>query len=121
MFAERPLAAISTKATNVIKLSVLYPKTASGTFDIEYYCNKHIIMVRERLGRACKGLSVDQGLSGPAPGTQPAYFVMGHLLFDSVEDFQTAFAPHAQEIIADTARFTNVEPIVQISNLVVDE
>lgn len=121
MFSEWPLRAISTKAINMIKLSVLYPKTKAGTFDIDYYCKKHIIMVRQRLGRACKGLSVDQGLSGPTPGSQPAYFVMGHLLFDSVEDFQKAFAPHAQEIMSDAARFTNVEPIVQISNLLVSE
>jgi len=105
----------------MIKFSVLYPKTKAGTFDMDYYCKQHIVMVRQRLGRACKGLVVDQGLSGPAPGTQPAYFVMGHLLFDSVEDFQTAFAPHAQEIMADASRFTNVEPIVQISDLVVNE
>jgi len=104
----------------MIKLSVLYPKTASGTFDLDYYCNKHIVMVRQRLGGACKGLSVDQGVGGPTPGSQPAYFAMGHLLFDSVEDFQAAFAPHAREITSDAARFTNVEPIVQISNVVVD-
>lgn len=104
----------------MIKVSVLYPKTAGGTFDIDYYCKKHIGMVRQRLGSACRGLSVDQGVGGPTPGSQPAYFVMGHLLFDSIEDFQAAFAPHAREIASDAARFTNVEPIVQISNVVVD-
>jgi uncharacterized protein (TIGR02118 family) len=62
---------------------------------MNYYLNSHIPMVRDKLGVACKGVAVEQGLGGGAPGTHPTYIAIGHLLFDSVESFQTAFASHA--------------------------
>lgn len=42
---------------------------------------------------------------------------MGHLVFDSVEAFQSSFGPHAQEIMADIPRYTNAQPILQISDV----
>ena len=47
----------------MIKVSVLYPNDEGKTFDMEYYCNKHIPMVREKLGAACKDVDVDYGES----------------------------------------------------------
>ena len=79
----------------MIKISVLYPNGKDTKFDMEYYCNRHIPMVQQLLGSALKGVSVDQGLSGEEPGSHAPYVAMGHLLFDSVEAFQTGFGPHA--------------------------
>jgi uncharacterized protein (TIGR02118 family) len=42
---------------------------------------------------------------------------MGHLLFDSVEAYQQAFAPHVDAIMGDVKNYTNVEPVVQISEI----
>jgi len=42
---------------------------------------------------------------------------MGHMTFNSVEDFQAAFAPNVEVIMADLANFTNVEPTIQISEI----
>ncbi|HBI79882.1 MAG TPA: EthD family reductase, partial [Marinobacter adhaerens] len=36
----------------------------------------------------------------------------------SVADFQTAFGPHAKEILGDIPNFTNVQPTVQISDVI---
>jgi uncharacterized protein (TIGR02118 family) len=47
----------------MIKVSVLYPNTEGKKFDMEYYCSKHIPMVQQKLGAACKGAAVDAGLS----------------------------------------------------------
>jgi uncharacterized protein (TIGR02118 family) len=58
-------------------------------------------MVREKLGTAFKAGSVDQGLGGAEPGSPAAYVAMGHLIFDLVEEFQTAFGPNAEAIMAD--------------------
>ena len=99
----------------MIKVSVLYPR--GGKFDMGYYLERHVPMVREKLGAACRGLSVEQGLAGVAPGAPPPYAAMGHLLFDSIEAFQGAFAPHAAAIMADAANYTTVEPVVQISEV----
>lgn len=101
----------------MIKLSVIYPYSEGKKFDVEYYRNSHIPMVQQKLGDACKGTSVDQGVSGGQPGSKPAYAVMAHLLFDSVEAFQAAFAPHAEVISKDIPNYTDIEPIIQISEV----
>ena len=38
---------------------------------------------------------------------------MGHLYFDSVEAFQTAFGSHAGEIMGDIPNYSNVQPTIQ--------
>src|SRR5690242_7905438 len=38
----------------MIKVSVLYPGGASNNFDMNYYLTKHIPMVKQKLGSACK-------------------------------------------------------------------
>lgn len=101
----------------MIKVSVLYPRSPGSRFDMEYYLNTHIPMVRDKLGAACRGIAVEQGLAGGAPGTEPTYAAMGHLLFDSTEAFQEAFAPHAAAILADIPNYASVEPVIQISEV----
>lgn len=101
----------------MIRVSVFYPNTEGKKFDMTYYCTKHIPMVQQKLGAACKGVQVDQGLSGGQPGSKASYVAMAHLLFDSVEAFQTAFGPHAKEIMGDIPNYTDIEPIIQISEV----
>ena len=101
----------------MIKVSVLYPASAGTKFDMTYYLNSHIPMVRQKLGAAVKGASVEQGLAGVQPGSPPAYLAMGHLLFDSVEAFQESFGPHAQAILGDIPNYTNTQPTIQISEV----
>ncbi|HVA37322.1 MAG TPA: EthD family reductase [Candidatus Dormibacteraeota bacterium] len=101
----------------MIKVSVLYPQTSDTRFDMAYYTNRHIPMVREKLGSACKGVAVEQGLAGAAPGSPPAYAAMGHLYFDTVEAFQASFGPHAEAIMGDIPNYTNVQPTIQISDV----
>ncbi len=101
----------------MIKVSVLYPNREGSRFDMDYYCNSHIPMVKEKLGAAIKGVTVEQGLGGGEPGSSPTYTAMGHLLFDSVGAFQDAFGPHAEAILADIPNYTDVEPTIQVSEV----
>jgi uncharacterized protein (TIGR02118 family) len=101
----------------MIKVSVLYPKRDGRRFDIAYYCDRHMPMVREKCGSALKKMEIDHGMAGGTPGSSPAYACMGHLFFDSVEAFQSAFGPHSKEIMADIPNYTDVSPIVQISEV----
>jgi uncharacterized protein (TIGR02118 family) len=101
----------------MIKVSVLYPNEEGKKFDMDYYCNSHIPMVQEKLGAALKGGAVEQGLSGAEPGSPATYVAMGHLLFDSVEAFQSAFGPHAEAIMADIPNYTDIQPTLQISEV----
>ena len=101
----------------MIKVSVLYPNTAGGKFDMNYYLKQHMPMVQEKLGPACKRVAVEEGIGGSAPGAPATYAAMGHLYFDSTDAFQTAFAPHAQVIMADIPNYTNIQPTIQISEV----
>ncbi len=101
----------------MIKVSVIYPNGPDINFDIDYYCNTHVPMVVEILGDALKAGNVDSGLAGGTPGEEAAFIAMGHLTFNSVEEFQKAFAPHAEKIMGDVPNYTNSEPIIQISEI----
>jgi uncharacterized protein (TIGR02118 family) len=101
----------------MIRVSVFYPQGESTKFDMKYYMEKHTPMVRQKMGAALKGVAVDQGISGGMPGTSMTYVVICNLLFDSIDDFYVAFAPHAETIMGDISNYTNVEPVVQISEV----
>ena len=101
----------------MIKVNVLYPVGERTQFDMEYYLNQHTPMLQARLGTALTSIAIEHGLAGPAPDTAASFIVLCHLGFTSVEAFQTAFAPHAAEIMGDIANYTNVEPIIQISDV----
>lgn len=101
----------------MIKVSVMYPNSANGTFDIDYYCNTHLPFVVNLLGDALKSGSVDSGLAGGEPGEAPDFVAMGHMTFNSVEEFQESFGPHTEVIMADLVNFTNIKPQIQISEI----
>jgi len=103
----------------MIKVSIMYPAGENARFDMDYYRTHHMPMVQRVLGAACKGFTIDRGLGGDAPGSPPRYVAMGHLLFDSVEEFQTAVTPHIADITADIVNYTTAKPIIQISEIVV--
>ena len=101
----------------MIRVTVLYPYNADTKFDMAYYTTKHMPMVKQLCAPACKSIAVDSGLSGGEPGSKPAYIAVGYLTFDSVEAFQKAFAPHAGQILGDIPNYTNVQPVLQISEI----
>ncbi len=101
----------------MIKVSALYPNGDGNTFDMDYYCNKHVPMAKNLLGEALKELTVDKGIAGGTPNSSAPYLAIGHLYFESVADFQNAFGPQAEKIMADTPNYTNTQPIIQISEV----
>ena len=101
----------------MIKVSVLYPKSPDTKFDMNYYLTKHIPMVKEKLGTACKNVAVEEGIAGGAPGALATYLAMAHLTFESIDAFQKAFGPHADAIMGDVPNYTNAPPTVQISEV----
>ena len=101
----------------MIKVSVLYPNKPGASFDTSYYFAKHMPMVASKFGSAARTTSVDQGLGGAAPGSPAPFVMMAHFTFESIDAFQTAFGPHAAEIMGDIPNYTSIEPVVQISEV----
>jgi len=101
----------------MIKISVLYPRTESSRFDMDYYLNRHFPMLQARLGDALKAVAAERGVGGAMPGSAPAFMAMGHLWFESVAAYEAAFGPHAAEIVADVSNYSNVNPVIQVSEV----
>ena len=104
----------------MIKVSVMYPNKPAARFDHGYYRDRHMPLVQARMGERCRYYTVDKGLAGGTPGAPASFVALCHIYCDSVEAFQAGFGPHAKEIMADIANYTDIAPIVQISEVVVD-
>ena len=105
----------------MIKVSVMYPNTPGARFDHDYYRDRHMPLVKRLMGEKCRYYTVDKGLSGAAPGSPATYVAMCHIFSDSVEAFQAGFGPHAEQILADIANYTDLSPVMQISEVVVEK
>ena len=103
----------------MIKVSVMYPNKPGARFDHDYYRDRHMPLVQRAMGPSCLFYTVDKGLAGGAPGEAPTYVGMCHIFCDSVESFQSGFGPHAQQIMADIPNYTDLSPVLQISEVVV--
>ena len=104
----------------MIKVSVMYPNTPGTHFNHEYYRETHMPLVQARMGAHCRRYAIDKGLGGGAPGTTPTYVGMCHIYCDSVDGFQAGFGPHAKEIMADIPNYTDISPVIQISEVIVE-
>lgn len=103
----------------MIRVSVMYPNNEGAKFDHDYYAKTHVPMVVEKLSPlGLVGGEVNVGLAGGAPGAPAPYVAVGHLTFNSIEEFQSAFGPNAEEIMGDLPNFTDIEPVIQISQIV---
>lgn len=103
----------------MIKVSVFYANTPGSHFDHAYYCNTHMPLVAKRMGSHLKSYTVDKGIAGGTPDSPAVYICSGHLLCESVEAFQAGFGPHAEEILGDIPNYTDLPPIIQISEVLV--
>jgi uncharacterized protein (TIGR02118 family) len=103
----------------MIKVSVFYPNGEGKTFNMDYYCNQHVALLGSLLGDAVKGATVEKGLGGGSPGAPATYAAMGNLYFESMDSFQNSFGPNAEKIMGDLPNFTNIEPIVQVSEVMI--
>ncbi len=102
----------------MIRIMGLYPNESGKKFDLDYYVNKHLPLLHQRLDPL--GLvraEIDKGVSGLEAGEPAPYIAVAYLYFNSVEEFQTALATHSAELMADIPNYTNIQPQIQISEI----
>jgi uncharacterized protein (TIGR02118 family) len=95
--------------------TVLYPRKEGGSFDFDYYTNKHVPMVAKLLGAS---IEVRKGLSAPN-GSSAAFACIGTIWIESLEKFQSLMAKHSSQIMSDIPNYTNIDPIIQLDEIVV--
>lgn len=103
----------------MIKVSVMYANTPGARFDHDYYRDRHMPMVKARMGDSCLRYTVDKGLAGGTPDSPATYVCICNIFCNSIESFQNGFGPHADEIMADIPNYTDLSPTIQISEIVV--
>lgn len=105
----------------MVKISILYPNNQGSRFDVGYYIDTHMPLSIKLLSAHAgfKGVSVERGIGGAIPGTDPAYVAMCHFLFDTIESFMAAFTPHAQRLQGDMPNYTDIEPVIQVNEVLI--
>lgn len=99
-------------------VSVAYPKKDGGTFDFDYYTQRHVPMVAGLVGANVVKAEVRKGVASP-DGSAPSFVCLANFWIKSAQDFQATLATHGKEIMGDIPNFTNIRPILQIDEVVV--
>jgi uncharacterized protein (TIGR02118 family) len=103
----------------MVRVYVMYPHRAGARFDVDYYATTHMGMVRKAFdGYGLLDIRVDKGLIGGSPKAQPPYVCVGTLTFQSMDAYKSAFREHGAPLMADLPNFTDIQPVVQVSEAV---
>jgi uncharacterized protein (TIGR02118 family) len=91
----------------MIRVTVTYPSSDTSTFDHDYYAATHVPLC-ESTWNPVK-TEIDKGINGPNVAAV-------HIFFENMEAFQGAMgAPGTAAVMADVANYTNITPVMQIS------
>ena len=101
----------------MVQVSVQYPNREGSRFDSDYYFNQHMPLAIRLLSPALRGVTAEQGIGGALPGQPPAHVAACYFLFDSPEAFYEAFLPHAAALQGDIPVYTDIEPVIQLSEV----
>lgn len=102
----------------LIKISVMYPYAEGKTFNMEYYETKHMPMVAGFLGSNLVKYTIEKGLSSGIPNQPLPFMAIGTFYVKSLSEYQAAVAPNRDAIRADFVNYTNVTPVILVSEVV---
>jgi uncharacterized protein (TIGR02118 family) len=96
---------------SMIRMTVTYPSAEGSTFDHDYYRTSHVPLALSSWPTA-KSAEIDKGVNGPSVAAV-------HFTFDSMDDLQAAMgSAETAAVMADVANYTNITPVMQISEIV---
>jgi uncharacterized protein (TIGR02118 family) len=102
----------------LVKVSIMYPYAEGKTFDMEYYETKHMPMVAGYLGANLVKYTIEKGLASGIPDQPLPYAAIGTFYVKSISEYQAAIAPNLGAIRSDFAYYTNIAPIILVSEVV---
>lgn len=101
----------------MIRVTVSYPRGEQTRFDHDYYGTSHRRLLLDRLSEfGLERLEIDRCLSDGGGGPPPIV-AAAHLIFRTLDGYQKGIGQHGTEIRADVARYTDIRPLVTISEL----
>jgi len=95
-------------------VTVMYPNREGVRFDFDYYMSKHIPMVSRLLSTT---IEVNKGVTTPTEAP-PAFLCTARIRVASLDEYRAAIAQHGAQIIGDIPNYTDVQPTVQIDEII---
>ncbi|WP_031527427.1 EthD family reductase [Dyadobacter crusticola] len=108
----------ATPEKGLIKISVLYPFSEGKTFDVDYYETKHMPMVAGFLGSNLVRYTIEKGVASGIPNQPLPFMAIGSFYVKSLKEYQDAIGPNRDAIRADFANYTNISPVILVSEVV---
>lgn len=115
-FSQKKKASANEKG--LIKVSIMYPFAEGKTFDMEYYEKKHMPMVAGYLGSNLVKYTIEKGMASGIPNQPLPYMAIGTFYVKNLSEYQAAIAPNRDAIRADFVNYTNVAPLILVSEVV---
>lgn len=115
---EKQAGNITVTEKGLIKISIMYPYAEGKTFNMEYYEAKHMPMVASFLGSNLVKYTIEKGLSSGIPNQPLPFIAIGTFYVKNLTEYQAAVAPNRDAIRADFANYTNVIPVILVSEIV---
>jgi uncharacterized protein (TIGR02118 family) len=101
----------------MVRVSIFYPSKPGSRFDVDYYLNIHMPLAIGMLGPAVKAVSVEIGLIGGIGDNLPPFTAICAFTCESVEAFTSAFLPNADVLQGDIPNYTDIAPVIQVSEI----
>ncbi|EAR01254.1 hypothetical protein FB2170_11056 [Maribacter sp. HTCC2170] len=103
--------------TGMFKVEILYPNGEDKTFDMDYYEKKHMPMVASFLGANLKFYEIDKGIAGRTSTDKVPFVAIGYFYISDVAEYNKAIGQNIDAIISDFKNYTNIQPVIQISEI----
>jgi len=107
----------SSPGNELFKVAVLYPNGEGKTFDMAYYENKHMPMVAAFLGTNLQFYEIDKGIAGRTPNDKVPYLAVGYFYVKDMAAYNNVIGQHREAIISDFKNYTNIQPVIQVSEV----
>src|SRR6186713_1514730 len=102
----------------LVKVSIMYPFAEGKTFNMEYYETRHMPMVAALLGTNLVKYTIEKGVASGIPNQPLPYMAIGTFYVKSLSEYQAAIGPNRDAIRADFPNYTNIAPVILVSEVV---
>jgi uncharacterized protein (TIGR02118 family) len=101
----------------MFRIAILYPNGKEKTFDMDYYEKTHMPMMAGFLGENLKFYEIDKGIAGRTPNDEIPFLAIGYFYCYNIDAYNNSIAKNIEAILNDIKKYTNIQPIIQISEI----
>ncbi len=107
----------SKRESGMFRVAILYPGGENKTFDMAYYEKTHMPMVAGFIGKNLSFYEIDRGIAGRTSNDTAPFVAIGYFYIQDVADYNKAIAKNRDAIVSDFKNYTNIQPVIQISEI----